>query len=117
MKLIVDAQLPKTLSDLLISLGHDSIHTLDLPKRNSTKDLEIIALSEVDDRIVISKDNDFLESFLLFNRPRKLILVKTGNIRNGELLKLFQNQIKVIEKHISENSLIEINKTEIVIHR
>ncbi len=38
MKFIVDAQLPKSLSDLLNSRGFDSIHTLDLPNKNSTSD-------------------------------------------------------------------------------
>ncbi|WP_219921611.1 DUF5615 family PIN-like protein [Rufibacter sp. XAAS-G3-1] len=38
MKFIVDAQLPKSLSDLLRSKGIESVHTLDLPDKNKTKD-------------------------------------------------------------------------------
>lgn len=34
MKFIVDAQLPKSLSDYLFKMGYDSIHTLDLPEIN-----------------------------------------------------------------------------------
>lgn len=33
MKFIVDAQLPKTLSDFLVSRGLEYIHTLDLPAK------------------------------------------------------------------------------------
>ena len=35
MKFIVDAQLPKSLTRLLAELGHDAIHTLDMPERNA----------------------------------------------------------------------------------
>lgn len=45
MKFIVDAQLPKSLSQLLINLGYDSIHTLDLPDKNKSTDQFIIQIS------------------------------------------------------------------------
>ena len=35
MNFIVDAQLPKSLARLLAELGHDAIHTLDMPERNA----------------------------------------------------------------------------------
>jgi hypothetical protein len=41
MKFIVDAHLPKKLSYFLQEKGYDSIHTLDLPNRNASSDLEI----------------------------------------------------------------------------
>jgi predicted nuclease of predicted toxin-antitoxin system len=65
MKFIIDAQLPKSLSELLKYRGFDSIHTLDLPSKNSTSDKEITAIAINEKRIVITKDNDFLESFVL----------------------------------------------------
>ena len=42
MKFIVDAQLPRTLSQFLNNKGFDSIHTLELPDKNASKDSEII---------------------------------------------------------------------------
>lgn len=116
MKFIIDAQLPKSLSSFLNSVGHDSIHTIDLPEHNKIKDTEIIIISENENRIVISKDNDFLESFLLMERPKKLIMINTGNIRNVELISIFENNIDIISKSIEENSLIEINRTELIVH-
>ena len=44
-KFIVDAQLPKKLSLLLKYKGYDSIHTLELPNKNKTKDSEINHIS------------------------------------------------------------------------
>lgn len=76
MKFIIDAQLPISLSNLLKSRGYDSIHTLELPDKNKTKDNYITSFSIKEKRIVVTKDNDFLESFLIHGQPQKLILVE-----------------------------------------
>ncbi len=117
MKFLVDAQLPRSLSDFLKSAGYDSIHTIELPKANDTQDNEILKICLEEKRIVITKDSDFLESFLVNKSPEKLILVKTGNIRNEELLNLFKLNLEYICVSIKENELIEINKTDIIIHK
>jgi predicted nuclease of predicted toxin-antitoxin system len=116
MKFLVDAQLPKSLSDFLISKGHDSVHTLELPNANLTTDAEILTISKEEGRVVVSKDGDFLESYLLYNSPSKLVLVNTGNIRNTDLLLLFEKNIEKLCFLLNENSLIEINKSEIIVH-
>ena len=116
MKFIVDAQLPKSLSDLLNYRGFDSIHTLELPNRNSTSDKTITEIAIKDKRIVITKDNDFLESFILNSKPEKLIVVRTGNIPNPILLKIFDNNLELIKSMISRSNLIEITRSEIAEH-
>jgi predicted nuclease of predicted toxin-antitoxin system len=115
-KFIVDAQLPKSLSDFLKYRGHDSIHTLELPKQNKTIDLTILKLAQEQERIVITKDNDFLESFLVNSQPDKLIIVRTGNIPNEVLLKLFSENLDFIELAFTRSKLIEITRTEIAEH-
>jgi len=115
-KFIVDAQLPKSLSNFLLSKGYDSIHTIDLPHKNATKDYQIIALSMNDNRIIITKDNDFLESFLIKKEPEKLIIIKTGNISNAELLDIFDANFDIIIKSIQENSLLELRSNELIVH-
>jgi len=75
MKFLVDAQLLKRFCIWMSAAGHDVLHTLDLPNGNSTPDGEILELAEHDDRIVISKDDDFVQSFLLARRPPKLLLM------------------------------------------
>lgn len=116
MKFIVDAQLPKTLSDLLNHNGLDSIHTLELPERNATDDKTIVRIASNEGRIIITKDSDFLESYLLYGVPDKLIVIKTGNISNRELLKLFQENLQVICKLIKRSNYIEITRFEIAEH-
>jgi predicted nuclease of predicted toxin-antitoxin system len=65
MNFLVDAKLPVRLARFLQAAGHDTIHTKYLPQQNATTDAEINALSIQQNRIVITKDTDFLDSFLI----------------------------------------------------
>ena len=47
-----------------------------------TSDSEIINLSMSENRIIITKDKDFLDSHIL-QKPNKLLLVISGNIKNN----------------------------------
>jgi predicted nuclease of predicted toxin-antitoxin system len=85
MRFLVDAQLPKKLSIFLKNLHYDSIHTLDLPDKNYTKDSQINQITLEQNRILISKDLDFIESMMISDKPYKLIYVSTGNITNRML--------------------------------
>ena len=111
---IVDAQLPKRLSDFLKLKGFNSIHTLELINKNKTTDKKITAISIAENRILITKDLDFLESYILQNKPSKLILIKTGNISNNDLMKLISDNLDTIIKMIKRSNLIEIHKNKIV---
>lgn len=93
MNFLVDAQLPRRLAEQLRAAGHDALHTLDLPAGNRTTDEEINTVAERDSRVVITKDADFVNSFLLIRRPPKLLLVSTGNIGNQELEALFLREL------------------------
>jgi predicted nuclease of predicted toxin-antitoxin system len=80
MKFIIDAQLPKSLSDFLNTVGHDAMHTLELPEMNRTGYNTIATKANNELLIVITKDAGFLDGYLLYGKPAKLLLVKTGNI-------------------------------------
>jgi predicted nuclease of predicted toxin-antitoxin system len=113
MKFVVDAQLPYGLKLFLKDNGFDAIHTDDLPNMERTSDTEIINISELENRIIITKDKDFLDSYLLFNKPKKMILITSGNIKNKEFFLLFRNNFKTIVELLSKHSLIELNSFEI----
>lgn len=69
MKFLVDAQLPRPLAASLKWSGHDVLHTLDLPSGNRTPDWRINEISVEEQRIVVTKDADFVNSFLLSGVP------------------------------------------------
>ena len=89
MKLLIDAQLPRRLAHQLRAAGFETIHTLDFPDGNRTTDQTLITFSLTEQCVVVTKDFDFVESFLLRHEPWKLLLVSTGNIGNDELLSCF----------------------------
>ena len=72
MKFLVDAQLPWRLVSRLREAGHEAVHTLDLPLANRTPDSIINELSVREGYVVVTKDADFVNSFLLQGRPHKL---------------------------------------------
>lgn len=65
MKYIVDANLPYKFSQSLLNRGYDVLHTDDLPNKEMTSDSEIRRVSLNENRIVITKDTDFLDSHLI----------------------------------------------------
>ena len=116
MKVIVDAQLPKRLSDFLGTKQVDSKHTLELPRRNATSDQEIIRFADQEKRIVITKDSDSIENYIFKGQPEKLLIVSTGNIDNTQLIDLFEKNIDTLISLFNQHSVIEINEIEISIH-
>jgi len=116
MKFIVDAQLPKKLAYWIIEKGFDTLHTLDLPNKNHTEDIDIIKLSASQKRIVISKDSDFFDYYLLHQKPYKLLLISTGNIVNKNLIQLFEKNFSKIEELLKLNTVVEIDFDNIIVH-
>ncbi len=113
MKFIVDAHLPRRLCGVLASHGHEAIHTLDLPQGNATSDENINQISIDDFRVVISKDTDFFFSHMLYGRPWKLLLVKTGNISARDLSALLERNVSAIEDALESHSLVEIDRLSV----
>lgn len=116
MKFIIDAHLPMRLKDWLIEEGHDAIHTRNLPDSNATDDFEVIVVSMDEKRVVVSKDKDFYNYYVLKQKPYKLLMLTTGNLRNKELIELFEMNFTQIHYHLSTKSVVELSRTSIIVH-
>ena len=116
MNFLIDAHLPRRLVQHLRAAGHDAMHTLDLPKKNRTTDSEINDLSEREQRVVVTKDTEFVDSFLLARRPQKLLLISTGNIRNAELEALFVPNIAAISLVFAAHDYAELTRAALIVH-
>ncbi len=68
MKFLVDAQLPARLAEFLSRVGHDALHTSELPDGNRSTDSQIARRADADGRVVVTKDRDFRETHLLTDR-------------------------------------------------
>ncbi len=117
MRFLIDAQLPLRLARWLRAEGHDAIHTMDLPDGNRTADAAINSLSLRDRRIVITKDEDFVDSLLLRNEPHKLCLIATGNIGNRELESLMRENLERLVSALDEYDFVELDRNSLICHR
>lgn len=117
MRFLVDAQLPKHLAESLTWWGCDVVHTLDLPDANRTPDWRINEISVAEQRIVITKDADFVNSFLLAGVPHKLLLVSTGNLNNRDLCTIFAKNLSAILTAFENYDFVEITITTLIEHK
>lgn len=116
MKFLVDAQLPRRFCGWLCELGHDALHTLDLPRANRTSDNEILDIAEREQRVDVTKDDDFVQSFLIVGRPARLLLVSAGNIANSELERIVRTHISEIVTAFDAASFVELGRTSLTVH-
>ena len=107
--------MPRRLARELAAAGHDAVHTSDFPAANRTPDKEIVALAVLENRIVVTKDNDFVASFLLHGRPPKLLLISTGNISNDQLSRLLASNLSSLENAFSNYDFVELSALTITI--
>ncbi|MBD2705124.1 DUF5615 family PIN-like protein [Spirosoma sp. BT702] len=110
MKFLIDEQLPYLLAEWLQMKGHDAVHVSALQTNTRILDGYICERSMTEERIVITKDVDFLNTYLIKQQPYKLIYLTTGNLRNRPLLDLFRISINQLLQELETANVIELNQ-------
>jgi len=108
--------LPRRLARRLVASGHDAVHTLDLPSGNRTPDGDIVARADREERAVVTKDADFVNSHVVAGRPSRLILISTGNLGNDELERRLFEHLAEIEHALMEGGFVELAAEGLVVH-
>lgn len=116
MKFLVDAQLPRRLSNWLRDQGYDALHTLDLPEGNRTQDAEVVRIADREDHIVVTKDDDFVRSHLLQGAPKRLLLVSMGNVSNHELMWIFKASLSALIDAFATTHFLELSSDSLMVH-
>nr|VFJ74201.1 MAG: Predicted nuclease, contains PIN domain, potential toxin-antitoxin system component [Candidatus Kentron sp. FM]VFJ74535.1 MAG: Predicted nuclease, contains PIN domain, potential toxin-antitoxin system component [Candidatus Kentron sp. FM]VFK21288.1 MAG: Predicted nuclease, contains PIN domain, potential toxin-antitoxin system component [Candidatus Kentron sp. FM] len=116
MKFLVDAQLPRRFARWLFACGFDAIHTLEMPEANATPDERVIERAEREKRIVVTKDDDFVRSFIVSGKPSRLWLISTGNIRNDELEALIEKNVREVTEAFKYAHFVELSRDKLTIH-
>ena len=114
MKFLVDAQLPYGIALLLRDKGFDALHTNDLPDKERTSDNQIRNISISENRIVVTKDYDFVDTHVLHKVPEKLLVVTTGNIRNKQLFDLWRNNLELIVHLFETWDFVELSRNDVI---
>ena len=115
MNFLIDAQLPRRMAGWLTAAGCDAVHTLDLPDGNRTTDEQVNDLVDREQRVVITKDADFVDTHVLRGRPAKLLLVSTGNIINRDLEALMVPLFPDIVREFGSHSFLELGRSGITV--
>ena len=115
MNFLVDAQLPRRMTTWLAAAGCDAVHTLDLPNGNRTTDQEVMDTADQQQRVVVTKDADFVDSHLLHGHPAKLLLISTGNISNRDLERLVVPLIPDILREFQTNAFLELDRSGLTV--
>jgi predicted nuclease of predicted toxin-antitoxin system len=116
MKFLIDAQLSYKLSKFLSKRGYDVIHVTLLPKKDYTPDIEIMQYSDKQSRILITKDSDFVDSFIIKKSPHKLLFISIGNIGNDELFKIVDKNFETIYQLFEHYNYIELSINKLIVH-
>jgi predicted nuclease of predicted toxin-antitoxin system len=116
-KFLIDAQLPARLAEFLNRAGHDAMHTIALPNGNRSTDSQIAQHADTENRVVVTKDQDFRDGHLLGRSPRQLLIVATGNITNNALLSLFELHLDVIVSALDEADFVELTQEALALGR
>ncbi|HKY19721.1 MAG TPA: DUF5615 family PIN-like protein [Vicinamibacterales bacterium] len=85
MKFLVDAQLPPALAQWIVSHGHPAAHVFDIGL-HTADDPVIWQHAWTENAVIISKDEDFVDRWLLNESPVALIWIRRGNCSNRALL-------------------------------
>jgi predicted nuclease of predicted toxin-antitoxin system len=104
-KFLVDNQLPVALAEHLRKRGHDCQHVSDIGLATAT-DIDICRHADADERVIISKDEDFL---YLASRPgatTRFLWVRLGNCRTVTLIAAFEKFWPMIESSLEAGDRI-----------
>lgn len=96
LKFLIDTQLPPLLADYFRHKGFDAVHTTYYEDGHLLQDVQIIDIAKKENRVVITKDNDFWDYFFVKGYPPDVILVELGNIKNADLLDVFKLHLGAI---------------------
>ncbi|GHT81894.1 hypothetical protein FACS189467_6660 [Bacteroidia bacterium] len=112
-RFLVDTQLPLSLVRFFEQRGFNATHVINYPAKEFTPDSEVIAIAVAEDRIIVSKDRDFFDHFLIKGYPPAILLLQVGNIRNQDLFQLLDTHLTAINKlfvdHIQRMVLLTRN--------
>ena len=115
MQFLCDVHISFKLVNAITNLGFECIHINTILDKWFTKDAVIAQFADENSYVLITKDADFRNSFLVKNTPKKLIKINLGNISNTELISIFEKNLYKMAKlaEVNERFMFEIDNDSI----
>lgn len=89
MNFLVDSQLPPTLAQWISIHGHKAIHVSEVGML-AADDSKIWQYAQEERAVIISKDEDFTDRWLLSDENVSLLWIRKGNCSNRALILWFE---------------------------
>ena len=86
MKFLCDVHIPYKLVHYFNKNHLEAIHINDILDKWFTSDEKISSFADSNKYVLITKDTDFKNTFLLQRKPQRLILIALGNISTSRLI-------------------------------
>jgi predicted nuclease of predicted toxin-antitoxin system len=96
MKFICDVHIAFKLVNYLKRRGCECYHVNTIFTDTRTADKEIAKHADENGLIVITKDQDFRDSYILSRTPKKLVKLNTGNSSTQQMIDLFENNWSIL---------------------
>ena len=103
-KFMVDTQLPPTLTIGLVKHGYMATHPAYLPAGAAMTDRQIREYAIAEDCIIITKDRDFFDYFMVKGAPPRVLLLQFGNIKNKDLSLQFDAHFEQISREFERGA-------------
>ena len=114
-KFLIDTQLPPLLARYLRNKNHDAKHSTYFLNGHLFQDAELIKKALEHDLIIVTKDIDFLDHYVLNGSPPRVLLLQFGNVSNSELYSLFDIYLnQIVEEFNSGAQIVLFDKSKIV---
>jgi len=97
MKFLCDVHISFRIVRHIEYLGHECIHVNEILDKWNTKDKDICIYADKNDLIVLTKDADFRNSFLIRGTPNKLVKINLGNISTNALIEVISGNIEAMK--------------------
>lgn len=95
-------------------LGADAVHTTFYEDGHLLDDNIIRRIATEEERIVVTKDADFRDFFLVKGSPPQVLLITTGNISNKDLMRLLEDNYHIIAQLFDDgNNMIVLNRNSV----
>jgi predicted nuclease of predicted toxin-antitoxin system len=89
----------------------ETIHVNEILDKWHSKDKDICTFADENDLIVITKDTDFRNSFLINGTSKKLVRIKLGNLSTSILIKVISENLSAIQTLNSKGGfMIELDQ-------
>jgi predicted nuclease of predicted toxin-antitoxin system len=116
MKFLLDVHLPLVLLSFLRWKGFEAIHVKEILQGVYSSDKAISDYADAHGLVLLTKDSDFKNSFLINGSPKKVIRIVLGNCSNELLLLKFDQNLSTLSEFKEEEFYGELGHQSIILY-